>query len=654
MVAPAQSIAAPTHPVVAPRQPIVAPNRPVVAPKQKEDPCSDHTPLRRAYFGDTHIHTAYSLDAATRFGATATPSEAYAFARGEAIALPAWRVNAKNGLSARSLQLRRPLDFAAVTDHAENLGFVRICSDTTRDEHNSWSCGLSNVSFLLADSLLQRIATLTGWIKLHHCGPDGSRCKTASLDVWQDTVLAATQNNSPCEFTTFNGYEWSGREGGNMLHRNVLFGSDKSTQYPISSIDAPQAEQLWQALDEQCLSAAGCSAVTIPHNSNMSGGKMFRATLSNGEPMNESVAQQRVHYERLTEIYQHKGSSECFFDPVQSEDELCAFEYLPYSSTVDKYLRAYLPGSVDPPANDSRFMREALREGFRQRRRIGINPFMTGLIASTDTHIAAPGAVEEQNYAGHHGTQDLSADGTMVDRVEQGPGGLAVIYAEQNTRQSLFSGIQRREAYGTSGTRIGLRFFAGTALAKDLCERSDMLSEAYQHGVPMGSVLPTTLKAPTSQSFLVAATQDPFQGATLQRLQIIKGWVDREGVSRERVIDVAGNTSDGQSSNGNNDTSNSINSSNVNLATCEPSRSGEAKLCAVWSDPEFDPELDAYYYARALENPSCRWTTYACLNNAIDCSKKDQIPAGLSHCCDASVPKTVQERAWSSPIWYQP
>jgi hypothetical protein len=599
-------------------------------------PCADSSPLRRAYFGDIHVHTSYSLDAATRFGARATPNEAYAFARGESIHLPPYD---NKGKATRSLRLSRPLDFAAVTDHAENLDFVRICSDNNQDGGDSWSCQLSDVSFLIADSILQRLAKLTGAESIHHCGVDGSRCEVARLHVWQDTIKAASAHNSPCQFTTFNGYEWSGGIGANMLHRNVLFGSDAVIASPISRIQAPQAQQLWQALDEQCLPQAGCSAITIPHNSNMSGGNMFRDTLPNGEPLSENVARQRNQYEKLAEIYQHKGSSECFFDPLQSEDELCAFEYLPYSSTVDKYLQAYFPASVAPPTNDSRFMREALREGFRQRRRLGINPFMTGFVASTDTHIAAPGATLEHNYARYHGAQDLSDDGTRVDRTEQGPGGLAVIYAQDNTRQSLFAGMQRRETYGTSGTRIGLRFFGGTALPANLCERSDMLAEAYRSAVPMGGELPAMQSSEQSPDFLVTATRDPLQGAALQRLQIIKGWVDREGVSREQVMDVAGTIDSGAS---------------VDLTNCEPRGPGEAKLCALWRDPDFDPSLDAYYYARALENPSCRWTTYACLEKKVDCNTPQKIPESLAHCCDTSVPKTLQERAWSSPIWYQP
>ncbi len=595
-------------------------------------PCADHEPLRRAYFGDTHVHTGWSLDAYSRFGAVASPDDAYDFARGAPIALPPFD---SNGGSARSLRLDRPLDFAAVTDHAENLEQVRICSGQADGGSAGLSCGLGDAMSLVAGPALARLARWTGWDSLHHCGADGSRCAAARSDVWRDTVASAARHTSPCEFTAFSAYEWSGGQGGAMLHRNVLFSSDAVLPLPAGSRAAPQVEDLWRLLDKQCVAAAGCSAITIPHNSNMSRGGTFGRTMTDGSPLTREVAEQRRRYERFAEIYQHKGSSECFFDPLASEDELCAFEFLPYSTSIDKYMGKYFPSRVEAPQKDGRYLREGLLEGLRQSVDLGVNPYVPGFIASTDTHIAAPGAVQEKTYAGHHGAQDLSEDGATVDRLEQGPGGLAVVYAEENTRAALFAGMQRREAYGTSGTRIGLRFFGGTQLPPGLCDNPDMVAQGYAHGVPMGGDIARENGDAGSPTFVVAATRDADGGAPLQRLQIVKGWLDGNGDTHEKVVDVAGDKDNG---------------AGVDPATCALAGDGAARLCAQWRDPDFDPRAPAFYYARAVENPSCRWNTWACVSHAVDCAA--DVPESLAHCCDASVPKTVQERAWSSPIWY--
>lgn len=596
------------------------------------EPCADRDPLRRAYFGDTHVHTGWSLDAYTRFGAIASPDEAYAFARGKVIALPPFD---ETGASTRQLQLDRPLDFAAVTDHAENLDQVRICSNPDYPGHEALSCKMNDALSFLTAPLLGRLSRWTGWDGVHHCGADGSRCVQAKLDAWHDTIASAARHTAPCEFTAFTAYEWSGGLEGAMLHRNVLFATDAVLPIPIGSREAARIEDLWQALDDFCLEVEGCAAITIPHNSNMSRGGTFGPVMTNGSPLTLEVAMQRRRYERLAEIYQHKGSSECFYEPLSSEDELCAFEFLPYSTSIDKYMKDYFPDRVEPPVKDGRYLREGLLEGLRQATKIGANPYVPGFIASTDTHIAAPGAVDEKTYAGHHGAQDLSEDGTTVDRLEQGPGGLAVVYAEENTRAALFAGMQRREAYGTSGTRIGLRFFGGHELPPDLCERTDLVAQGYAQGVPMGGKLPVQREAGSAPAFTVAASRDHAGGAPLERLQIVKGWLDADGIAHERVFDVAGKSTNG---------------AGVDLSDCSLTGAGNDQLCAVWRDPDFDPAESAFYYARALENPSCRWNTWSCIAAGVDCAVG--APDSLAHCCDDSIPKTVQERAWSSPIWY--
>ena len=593
-------------------------------------PCDDSDPLRRAYFGDTHIHTSWSLDASTRMGTRTDPDDAYRFARGGKLDLQPYD---SAGKALRSLQNRRALDFAAVTDHAESYRIVRICDDEDNPGYNSWICqNYGPLVGVLAPYIINW-ADL-GLDNVDYCGPQGSYCDSAYRQVWQDTVAAATRHNTTCEFTAFNGYEWSGGSGGSNLHRNVIFAGDNVVDTPVSALEQSQVEGLWQALDEQCLAEAGCSVITIPHNMNLSDGKMFSSTMTDGQPITEKVARQRQRYERLAEIMQQKGDSECF---PGSADELCNFEKVSYNNFRGKFL-PFLDG---PTVDDSRYMREALREGLRIESGLGVNPFTPGFIASTDTHTGAAGGVQEDNYGGHHGDQlivdSLPVDKQLVDNIDQGPGGLAVLYAEENTRASLFAAMQRREAYGTSGTRIGLRFFAGADLPADICGENDLVAQAYEHGVPMGGELDGEALAGGAPQFVVTAQQDPL-GTPLQRIQIVKGWLDASGRSKELVYDIA--RVDGEAS--------------VDLDSCQPKGKGAAALCAHWQDPGFESGKNAWYYARVVENPSCRWTTFQCLNAQVDCSNPGSVPEVLQPCCDASVPSTIQERAWSSPIWVSP
>ncbi|MEH6582498.1 MAG: DUF3604 domain-containing protein [Halioglobus sp.] len=599
------------------------------------DPCSDFSPQRRPYFGDTHIHTRYSQDANWRMGSSqTTPEDAYRFAKGEPISLPPYDAA---GNSLRSLQIQRALDFAVVTDHAESMDVVRICDDPSSPGHKSWICR-KNQMLVAAAQLAGRY--IPGVEVL--CAVGSPECTAATVAVWQDTIEAAQQHNEECDFTAFIGYEWSGINGGSNMHRNVVFRTDDVIEKPISALDEFHVEGLWQALDVQCRDAAiDCEAITIPHNSNLSEGKMFSARMGDGQLMTDAVIRQRSRYERLAEIVQHKGASECYYGPEFSADELCSFEQLPYSNFFGKYFEPLR----EPPANDSRYLREALREGLRLENTMGHNPFVPGFIGSTDTHIAAPGAVEENNYGGNHGAQVIKGRGEqpqLPDRVEQNAGGLAVLYAAENTRDALFAAMQRREAYGTSGTRIQLRFFGGWNYPATLCEQPDLVSQAYAAGVPMGGVLPTMESASNAPMFVVSAAQDvgteQLNGTALQRIQVIKGWVDSDGSSRETVYDIAGNAENGSS---------------VDLNTCEAIGEGAQRLCSVWRDPEFDAGSNAFYYARVVENPSCRWQQHICVANAVNCASPDTVPEGLEGCCDASVPKTIQERAWSSAIWYR-
>ncbi len=592
--------------------------------------CPDVVTERLAWFGDTHIHTGWSLDASTRMGTRTTPDDAYRFARGGKIALQPYD---EAGNAQRSLKNNRPLDFAAITDHAESYRIVRICNDADNPGFDSWICRNFGPATGILAPLLARWADRLGLDGVDYCGPDGSYCDAAYRAVWQDTIDSAARFNSPCEFTSFNGYEWSGGSGGSNMHRNVIFASDVVPEAPISALEEAQVEGLWIQLDMQCREEEGCAAITIPHNMNLSRGDMFSRNMSNGEPMTALVAEQRQRYERLAEIMQHKGDSECFFAAGVTEDELCNFEKLSYETFIAKYA-PFIGGS---PKNDTRYMREALREGLRIEADLGINPFMPGFIASTDTHIGAAGGVQESDHGGHHGDQvivdSLPYDQQITDKPENSPGGLAVVYAEQNTRDSLFSAMRRREAYGTSGPRIGVRFFGGQQFPDNSCQANDLVEQGYAHGVPMGGELALN----NAPEFLVSATQDP-QGTPLQRLQIIKGWVDGEGKSMEAVHDVAGGAND----------------ASVNLDACAPVGKGAAAMCAQWRDPDYEPGQKAWYYARVVENPSCRWLTWQCLNAGVDCSDAASVPDALEPCCSDEWPKTIQERAWTSPIWVGP
>jgi Protein of unknown function (DUF3604) len=596
--------------------------------------CEKASASRRAFFGDLHVHTSYSSDANFRMGTRTTPDDAYRFALGHDIPLPPYDAA---GNSLRRLRIDRPLDFAAVTDHAEELADVRLCTDDELDYGDSLECRLTGMKKTLYDLWNKQLLG-------RGCQGTTEECHLARTNAWQDTIASAQAYNSPCQFTAFIGYEWSGIQNGGNMHRNVIFRNDQVIDVPISALDATSAELLWQGLDANCRNAGNdCDAITIPHNMNLSKGQMYSSLMGSGEPISVEVALQRQSYETLAEIMQHKGDSECYYREGFSEDELCNFEKLPYSSFLGKYFEFIRKG----PKNDTRYMREALREGLRIEDQLGVNPFKTGFIGGTDTHISAPGAVSEMNYAGHHGAQNISTeiaiDEQLVDFSESGPGGLTVVYADENTRESLFKAMKRREAYGTSGPRIEARFFAGDDLPGDLCSMNQdaLAGQAYTNGVPMGGELQGS-KLAGGPRFVVSALHDAgtlaSPGNKLERIQVIKGWVDTSGNSHETVYTLAGDK---------------VTVPN-DLNSCQPLAQGEERLCSVWRDPAFDAGQDAYYYARVIENPSCRWSARVCMANQVDCSNPESVPEHLSACCDASVPKLIQERAWTSPIWYKP
>lgn len=612
--------------------------RPYAVTEERE-PCTDYTPLRRPFFGDTHIHTARSQDASTQ-DTRVTPAEAYRFAKGEPLEIQPFDANG-NGL--RRVQLARPLDFAVVTDHANQIGEVHICKTPGQPGHGSLVCRMyrnfPRVAFFVMNARYSLLQSRWGF-----CGENSEHCLAAASLVWDEHQRAAEQaydRSARCNFTSFVGYEWTAAiEGAGHLHRNVIFRNEQVPRLPISVMETgPMAIHLWNRLDAECRDGKpGCEALTIPHNSNWSKGSAFTSAVNLGEEITKEEAAIRARYDRLVEIMQHKGESECALVPGVT-DEGCGFE---------KALNTHgLPFGEDK-IEAVNFARDALKRGLALESELGVNPLKFGLIGSTDTHVGTPGLVMERGFGGHGGAgkpANQALEPGFADVTSLNPGGLAVLWAEENARDALFEAMLRKEAYATSGTRPVLRFFGGWEYAKDekdsqnACEAGDLVAIGYAKGVPMGGDLPPHAIAPgDAPTFLVRGSRDPHpNGADLQRIEIVKGWLE-DGDLKETVLTVAGGP----------------NGAGVDLATCERTGVGKTNLCAVWQDPDFDPAQPAFYYARLLENPSCRWTQWACIDAGVNCNDPATIGEGFESCCTDEIPPTIQERAWSSPIWYKP
>lgn len=630
--------------------------------------CDDFRSLRRPFFGDLHVHTAYSWDAVV-FGTTNEPHHAYSFARGEEIPQPP----AAPDEPQPKLKLRRPLHFAAVTDHSEGFGLVGVCSNVGGPGYDSPECKVlrgetslpSQFKFILAG------ASANNPVSPAVCLEPGVDCDQAAPDsVWAKIREAANDPNAnkPCEFTTFVAYEWTEQQFDAHLHRNVIFRNDKVLERPVSAIDTHGAttgiggaQRLWALLRERCLEnedVQGCDVLTIPHNSNISRGQTFV------DPKDATEARERQVFEPLVEIMQHKGASECRFDArfgrgVDTADELCAFEQLPQISEFLPPQPVVQATGVPPEAFSARaFVRNVLKDGLALEQRgfvdpenplelAHVNPFKLGLIGSTDTHSATSGATDEKGWTGHQGSQDGKPELRLGASISRNPGGLAVVWAEENTRDSIFEALRRRETYGTSGTRPTVRFFGGWSFDDGLCSSPELESTGYQSGVAMGGDLPAAPAEASAPKFITWAMQDPgtndFPGNTLQRIQIVKGWADGSGQTHEKVFDVA--------------PENPSASREVDPGTCRAKTPGSPEICRVWTDPEFKPTEPAFYYARILEDPSCRWAVYDCIALGVDpfasnCDTTENNP--YPECCASNTDPVTQERAWTSPIWYRP
>jgi hypothetical protein len=618
------------------------PEGPTDIPEEREV-CADKNPLRNAYFGDLHVHTMLSFDAYAddvRLG----PEDAYAFARGQSVMVPPLD---SQGNGTQPLKLDRPLDFAAVTDHAEFLGEVIMCTTPGSAAYNSEFCtsyrtggakAIQMIALPLSFSRPSRSAEV--------CGEDGQGCVPTSKEGWsriQKATEAAYDRSSACSFTSLHGYEWTGATGVSNLHRNVIFRDKYVPDYPVSYMEAPSEHQLWDRLECGCPKGLkGCQVLAIPHNSNLSNGKMFQTVYPGamGETQEAEKAAFRRRMEPLVEIYQHKGTSECvngLSGILGAPDELCDQEQQ-RKTAKDCGESVGSLGLVGGGCSASRdFVRGALLSGLQEQKRIGENPFRLGIIASTDTHMGTPGATDEGSWKGHTGFES-TPEGRLTNQtqppsgIQANPGGLVGVWAVENTRHALFDALARRETFGTSGTRIVPRLFGAWSLPADLCSSPTMIQQADTAGVPMGGILGAKPAAATAPVFSLSALRDPAANAAqLQRLQMVKGWVGTDNQAHIKVFDVAGSATNGAS---------------VDTTTCALVGTGSDSLCTQWQDPEFDPQAMAFYYLRVVENPSCRWSWRLCLS-----LPEAQRPAS---CSDDTVAKTIQELAWTSPIWYTP
>ena len=604
-----------------------------VFPKPPYSPYAGRNYPTRPYFGDTHLHTAFSMDAGA-FGARLSPRDAYRFAHGE-------EVTASTG---QPVKLSRPLDFLVVADHSDNMGFFpdlfagkpEMLADPTGrkwyDMIQSGSGQKAAVEIIVAFS--------------HGTFPQdlmyfpGTR---AYRGAWQQTIAAAEEFNEPGRFTAFIGYEWTSNTDGNNLHRNVIFrdNGDKASQvepftvYPPYGSDNPV--ELWKWMDAYQQKTGG-SVLAIAHNGNLSSGRMFPIVETFGQAIDRECAETRAKWERLYEATQTKGDGEAhpFLSP---NDEFADFE------TWDK---GNLDGSVAKTNEmlEFEYARSALKNGLKLEQTLGANPYKFGMIGSSDAHTGLA-AMEEENFFGKTTPQEPSPErmtATFLDNAETGvkvmdwevaAAGYAAVWATENTREALWDAMQRRETYATTGSRMIVRFFGGWEFEKSDAETRNPAVAGYSKGVPMGGDLRQAAPG-QSASFLVAALKDPL-GANLDRIQIVKGWLDANGVLHEQVHDVAWSRDRKPGADGKLPSLGST----VDVANATWTNTiGSPELITVWTDPNFDPAQRAFYYARVLEIPTPRWTAY-------DAKRFGVTPL-------PGTEMTVTERAYTSPIWYTP
>ncbi len=601
------------------------------AKKVKYSPFPEENFPDRVFYGDTHLHTSYSTDAGM-VGCTLGPEDAYRFARGETVV-------SSTGVPAR---LRRPLDFLVVSDHSENLGLAPAIRESNPELlKNPWG----KAQYDLVQSGMQGgIKAYENWMATTAKREDPlAEMVVLKKTMWQRETEAAEKYNTPGLFTAFIGFEWTSMPNGNNLHRNVIFrdGKDKADQIvPFSQYDSFDAEDLWKwmASYEQ---KTGGKLLAIPHNGNLSSGLMFDdVTYTSKKPLDRDYAERRRKWEPLFEITQMKGDSETH--PLLSPtDELADFERWDKASFgPTPHTDAMLP---------KEYVREAWKRGLAYEQKLGVNPFKFGVIGSPDAHTALS-TTDESSYFGKVTPLEPSADPMRFDEVIAGrtapkgsqiparmvgAAGLAAVWARENTREALWDAMARKEVFATTGTRMRVRVFGGFDFVAADMERSDFAKYGYGKGVPMGGDL-SAAAAGQAPALLVRAIRDP-DGANLDRVQVIKGWMDAAGKTHEKVYDVA--WSGGRKPGANGKLPPVGNTVNIKEASYTNSI-GAPILSAYWKDPAFNPSEKAFYYVRVVEIPTPRWTTFDAKIFGVELPK--------------DVPPSIQERAYTSPIWYTP
>jgi hypothetical protein len=578
---------------------------------------SKANPLKNVYFGEQHLHTANSPDAFV-IGVRQTWDEAYQWAQGKEVKL---------STSGLTIKKRTPYDFVAITDHAEYFGIMPSLIDSKNPLFKTDLAKKIRDPKADPHDPESAINTILGSL-VHNKPMEQFVSSELQSGNWKRYVDTANKYNDPGKFTALIAYEWTSIPNGRNMHRNVFFRDDKGPIVPFSAFDSIYPEDLWTFLETQ--REQGTETFAVPHNGNLSDGWMYSPNKFLAGPMDARYAARQQANEPLTEIIQTKGSSDThpLFSP---NDEFANFEIQQNMINVGQ------TGQMKYS-----YVRQALADGMALEGTLGTNPFKFGIVSGADSHSGYSNN-EEPNFHGSHGLLDdtpqkrldPTPNATGATNGIMGSAGTTAVWAEENTRASLFDAMKSKETYGTSGTLIRLRFFGGWKYPKNLDEDKAFIKKAYANGVPMGSDLPK--KASQAPTFAVWAVKDPESG-NLDRIQIIKTFVNKWGLAGEKIYDVA--ISDGRKADPKTGKIAPVgNTVDVRKATYT-NTIGDSQLSAVWTDPDFDPAAKAAYYVRVLEIPTPRWTTYDAVRNNLPML--------------TDVAATIQERAWSSPIWYTP
>jgi len=586
---------------------------------------ADYSETNNAYFGDLHVHTSWSFDAFI-YNVRTTPNDAYDFGSGKMI----------DHVSGKKIQLGRPLDFMAVTDHAEYMGIMKQMLDP-----NNPLAKLDIAKQILSDDRAISLAAFgeVGMSMARNTPIAELNKKEISKNTWQRLVKIANNYNQPGKFTTFPAYEWTSSPPeinheptfARNMHRNVIFRNEKVSEVPFSSFNSQDPEDLWAWMDQE--RTKGIDVMAIPHNANMSDGLMYSLKTMSGKELTPDYAKNRMRNEPINEVVQIKGQS-MSHPALAPNDEFADFEVYAYTFSNSK----------PPPSKpNGSYVRQALKNGLTLEKTLGTNPFKFGFIGSSDGHNSGS-SVEEGNHFGKIGNRDATPEIRLGTGNQEflrakyfSAAGLAGVWAKENTRDAIFDALQRKETFATSGPRIKVRFFGSYHFNDAILEDENWLTTAYENGVTMGSDLSVgPRKLNSTPSFLIHAIKDA-EGANLDRVQVVKGYLDANGNTLEKIYDViwAGDRKKGS------DGKLPAIGNTVDIANATYTNDiGAVEFKTVWVDPEFDATQSAFYYLRVLEIPTPRWSTF------------DSFALGMAPPSD--VAPFIQERAWSSPIWYTP